>query len=817
MSSALELLKKINFANRSSEIDQHSDLLETNLQTSTVSSKGSKFRMTTWGCYKSFTSAQYKAATEKFIADNKFVENGWDVSKWTHGYDNVPNNTDELHNVIWKSIKDTQYDVLISTGDSAYADYSTHAIGESRSTEFIIAVEEPIPESPGEYNVTDYFSNGVLNTTIFEKHKDFARQAWEDLTLKSSRNGVDLKAPNSHACVDDHEYSRNKFVGQWPLDKKNHLRNFIIDTFDLSSKSSEISTDLTVDRGTYYSTTYTHLGKTVKMIFLDQIYNYVQGVRTHGDAQLVWLRTALKGTQDYTIIMSPSTPADSGDIESPEMSGILSLIYEMELVNVIFVTGDLHYNETYEISSLGKSTVVRSSGLRNGGLYDDSFSLNGTSYKYCGGYVTIDIDVISGIISADEYVIAVDEVSDSSKSAKIFTRKLKDYYLPSNLPSSETLGNLNLLKQSFGFFPYLSKTTGLVLQVEPLSANNNGNGVISEVQIMSMTRVSDNSSVDTTSLNFTFGKSESDLWYIKDDALQFMEGVFKNLILVNADGSISTGPEYSNINLSIKVTHVGGVLTLTDVLLFSDANSVCAVQGLNLVQSSASGVFDSEGSPVMEGSVKVNEAGIIPLESSQAALYTTDFEIAFDTSMWYRGFSQSNIQFEIPLGYTNGVVFTYETLLSKLDNATPGLYVSVSDSEFSRKTTTFGQLSSHGIMYSGFFKNIHLGDYRAQLRKLAGGSNVNTCIDASTLEVLRETDWDANHPDNASRRIYCQWKIVHFKKLNNLTAYIRVFNNGSFGNWFYFMSKPIELNGDLKHIGFSIVQGAFGNIRYNTF
>ena len=74
-------------------------------------------------------------------------------------------------------------------------------------------------------------------------------------------------------------------------------------------------------------------------------------------------------------------------------------------------------------------------------------------------------------------------------------------------------------------------------------------------------------------------------------------------------------------NSRVKITYTGDVITLTDIMLFSDANSVCAVQALNLVQSSSSGVFDSEGTPVLEGSVKVNEVGIIQLESNHSFVY----------------------------------------------------------------------------------------------------------------------------------------------------------------------------------------------------
>jgi alkaline phosphatase D len=259
-------------------------------------------------------------------------------------------NEQERPQPIWRSIAASKPDLFIFCGDNVYAD--TEDMAKMRAAYDTLAANPDFAAFRGEVPVV--------------------------------------------ATWDDHDYGGDDTGAGYPM--KRESKDILLNFFGEPAHSSRWGRD-----GVYTSYLLGKPGRMLQVILLDLRWWKVYGGPLLGDEQWAWLEKQLRTPADVRLVVSSSQFAVKGsqwekwDDHPADKARFLNLVDELELRNLVVLSGDMHYGELSRQLTPGGIELVdfTSSGLNRwetaAGIPNaNRFALYDTGENF--GYIEIDWD-----------------------------------------------------------------------------------------------------------------------------------------------------------------------------------------------------------------------------------------------------------------------------------------------------------------------------------------------------------------------------------------------------------------------------------------
>lgn len=146
------------------------------------------------------------------------------------------------------------------------------------------------------------------------------------------------------ATWDDHDYGADNVGADYP--KKAESKEIFLKFFNEPKNSSRRQHE-----GVYTSYIIGEPGKTLQIILLDLRWFKVYGGTLLGEEQWTWLEQQLRVPADVRLVVSSSqfavkgSPWEKWDDHPEDKARFFALVDELELRNLVILSGDMHYGE----------------------------------------------------------------------------------------------------------------------------------------------------------------------------------------------------------------------------------------------------------------------------------------------------------------------------------------------------------------------------------------------------------------------------------------------------------------------------------------
>ncbi len=365
-------------------------------------------------------------------------------------------NTEAYHNKFWQAMKSENADVYLCAGDFIYADIlpdcspvskvnNSTVIGDvglnTYSTINAIGLSfDPLKiynQDPSGYWVSQPFGpsypnwtgeviwNKIINSQKLKLNKVVKYMSDAGFVNRDSSFNITSYNTNFYMGVDDHEWTRDKTFGIFPVLNKTQMRDQYIRQLKLDSIIPEYKNlTPTTNRGFWYTKTFpinidiTRTG-ILRLITVDNTWDYNSYIyKTFSDEQWNWIDSTLNDAQndDFVLFMIGSPTIGSSDLYSADRLRIYSLISKYRIEKCLILTGDQHISHIsverekgwipyYQIMSSGATSAA----------FNQTNSLtpfNTTTSPPGGRYCTIDIDYYSAMVNVTMCLVPADISAD---------------------------------------------------------------------------------------------------------------------------------------------------------------------------------------------------------------------------------------------------------------------------------------------------------------------------------------------------------------------------------------------------------------------
>ncbi len=365
-------------------------------------------------------------------------------------------NTEAYHNKFWQAMKSENADVYLCAGDFIYADVlpdcnptskviNSTVIGDvglnTYSTINSIGLSfDPLKiynQDPSGYWVAQPFGpsyptwtgeviwNKIINSQKLKLNKVVKYMRDAGFVNCDSSFNITSYNTNFYIGVDDHEWTRDKTFGIFPVLNKTQMRDQYIKQLKLDSIIPEYKNlTPTTNRGFWFTKTFpinidiTRTG-ILRLITVDNSWDYNSfEYRTLSDEQWNWIDITLEDAQndDFVLFMIGSPTVGASDLFTADRLRIYSLLNKHRIEKCLILTGDQHISHIsverekgwipyYQIMSSGATSAA----------FNQTNSLtpfNTTTSPPGGRYCTIDIDYYSAMVNVTMCLVPTDISAD---------------------------------------------------------------------------------------------------------------------------------------------------------------------------------------------------------------------------------------------------------------------------------------------------------------------------------------------------------------------------------------------------------------------